>query len=314
MPLRVRLHEGMATNQWRFEPVIWGGPSAPDAEKEEARAGGICFEVFASDTGEEVAGLVLDWLSEPDPLGATMAFSLVYFNAPKNAFPLWVASGRLVPQPGGAIISQLAITPDAPGFPMGLETAEDYKDKDGKIPDNWVPDGGITSGLLRKVPLGIVFAGVQALLGADDSKEMAEFLASISVDYPDFRMAIQETGGEPAEDAPRKRGGRPGIPDEHLREVALAYLELAGQRGVHALLSKKFNKGPDAIKDLIRAARRAGWLAPGQAGRRGAYPGPRMLEEKGGWAGISQVPQNEGEPPGKDPGGGRTELPGRADD
>lgn len=296
----VRLHRGMATSQWRFEPIVWGSPSEHLDERVRRDRGGICFDVWSVADGKCVAGLALDWLMEPDHLGATIEFTLNAFANDRHAFPAWVASGRLVPQPGGVVMSQLSIGADAPGVPgASLLTAEDYKLNPGDpVPDKWIPDGGITSGLLRKIPLGIVFAGLQALQGADDSPEMVDFLQHISVDYPDMSRAIAESGlppGEPAETQSAKRGGRPGLPDEHLREVALAYLEMGGQRGVHALLSKRFNKTPDAMKELIRSARRAGWLAPGQAGRRGAYPGPRLLEERVSSPAPGNLAQNSGE-------------------
>lgn len=280
-PLRVRLHGGMAKSQWRFEPVIWGAPETDEDKERRDDRGGIGFSVFDEETGEEVAGLTLDWLAEPDSLGATVSFALTHFANGKFEMPAWIASGRLIARPGGAVISQLALTPDAVGFPEGLEKPEDYE-MDGAIPPEWVPSGGITSGLLRKIPLGMVFAGLQALRETTDSAKMREFLQHIATTYPDFRKAIAESNDLPSNQtsAGPKKGGRPGLPDEHLRQVALAYLDMSGQRGVHALLSERFNKSPEAIKDLIRAARKAGWLAPGQAGRRGAYPGPRLLQEQ----------------------------------
>ncbi|MFD5370788.1 hypothetical protein [Streptomyces sp. NPDC127103] len=276
----------MANSQWRFEPVVWGAPKTDKDRKRRNDRGGICFDVLSADGDAFVAALELAWLAEPDPVGATVEFTLRGWAAKDmHAFPDWVAHGRLVPQPGGVAISQLSVAPDAPWFPgASLQKESDYAWNPGDPPPKqWMVDGGVTSGLLRKVPLGIVFAGVQELSqGGGDSPDMAQFLAHIAADYPDFSDAIKQSGGgsPEGESGSKKKGGRPGLPGEHLRELALAYLELAGQKGVHALLSKRFNKSTDSIKESIRAARRAGWLAPGQAGRRGAYPGPLLLEER----------------------------------
>ncbi|MFM9593377.1 hypothetical protein ACKI1O_28815 [Streptomyces scabiei] len=278
----------MAKSQWKFRPSVWG---APDSEEERARRndrGGVCFDVLAPESDDYVAGLELDWMKEPDRLGATVEFTLRSWaeDGDMHAFPAWVAHGRLAPRPGGVVITQLAVTPDAPWFEGGsLQEESDYVRHAGdEPPDNWMPDGGgITSGLLRKLPLGIVFAGVQSLIhGADSSPDLDWFLAHVAQDYPDWRKAIQETAGgpEPEFGQRKSRSGRPKTPDEFLRQVAIAYLELSGTRGAHALLSKRFNKSENAIKEAIRGARREGWLAPGQAGRRGAFPGPKLLAER----------------------------------
>jgi hypothetical protein len=292
--LRVRLHGGMAKSQWRFEPIIWGAPETDEDRKTRNDRGGIGFDVLSAESGEYITSLELNWLAEPDKLGATMEFVLVsWADNNMHTFPAWIASGRLIPRPGGVVMSQLSINPEAPGMPGVVGDESDYEGPGKPPPKNWVPDGGITSGLLRKLPLGIVFAGVQALMQEQpDSPELKELLDDIASTMPDFNAAIEETAG--ADSSKRRKGGRPGMPDEYLREVALAYLELSGQRGAHALLSKRFNRSPDAIKESIRAARRAGWLAPGQAGRRGAYPGPRLLAE------IPMEPIREGATPGVD--------------
>jgi hypothetical protein len=291
----------MAKSQWRFEPIIWGAPKTDEDRKTRNDRGGIGFHVLSAESGEYIASLELNWLAEPDRLGAAVEFILQgWADNNMHTRPSWVAHGRLVPRPGGVIISQLAVNPDAPWLPgASLPEENDYGGLEGPAPESWIPEGGgITSGLLRKLPLGIVFAGVQALTqGQPDSPELKELLDDIASNLPDFNTAIKETAGEETGDADsdkRRKGGRPGMPDEYLREVALAYLELSGQRGAHSLLSKRFNRSTDAIKESIRAARRAGWLAPGQAGRRGAYPGPRLLAE------IPMEPIREGATPGVD--------------
>lgn len=284
----MRLHGLMTKSQWEFRPSVWG---APENEEERARRndrGGICFDVTNPGSEERVAFLELDWMKEPDRLGATVEFNLRAWAEPDDlhAFPAWVANGRLAPRPGGVVITQLAVTPDAPWFDGGtLEEEADYALVAGDpAPDNWMPEGGgITSGLLRKLPLGMVFAGVQSLVhGWESSPDMGWFLAHIAEDFPDFRKAIEETAGSPPPESTqgKPRSGRPKTPDEFLRQVALAYLDLSGTRGAHALLSKRFDKSQSAIKEAIRAARREGWLAPGQAGRRGAFPGPKLLAER----------------------------------
>ena len=283
----MRLHGGMAKSQWTFRPSVWGAPEDEEERTRRNDRGGVCFDVETPESGDRVAFLELDWMKEPDRLGATVEFTLrSWAEGDKHAFPAWVAHGRLAPRPGGVVMTQLAVTPDAPWFEgRSLSEESDYTlHVGGPPPENWMPEGGgITSGLLRKLPLGIVFAGMQALIhGSDASPDMKWFLAHIAQDYPDWRKAIEETSGDPNPEVGqgKARSGRPKTPDEFLRQVALAYLELSGTRGAHALLGKRFDKSENAIKEAIRMARREGWLAPGQAGRRGAYPGPLLLAER----------------------------------
>ncbi len=89
------------------------------------------------------------------------------------------------------------------------------------------------------------------------------------------RRTRQEIGPEGAH---RKSPGRPRLPDDLLRDVAVAYLaELQNGRGVLRRLGERFERPESTMRDWVRAARREGFLTtPGKAGSRGALPGPRL--------------------------------------
>ena len=89
------------------------------------------------------------------------------------------------------------------------------------------------------------------------------------------RRTRQEIGPEGAH---RKSPGRPRLPDDQLRDVAVAYLaELQNGRGVLRRLGERFERPEPTMRDWVRAARREGFLTPAKkAGSRGALPGPRL--------------------------------------
>lgn len=89
---------------------------------------------------------------------------------------------------------------------------------------------------------------------------------------------------------PLKRG-RSGYGDEHYRRIAFAYLDLVdrGQtRGVLAALAAAETKSlgrevpVETVRTWVNQARRRGFLTPGEPGRAGAKPGPRLIEDNEG--------------------------------
>jgi hypothetical protein len=76
--------------------------------------------------------------------------------------------------------------------------------------------------------------------------------------------------------------GRPRqatITDEQLAEIARRYLTLyeRGNLRPRAQLAAEFGLTTTQVRDRLRKARRHGYLSPGNPGRAGAQPGPRLL-------------------------------------
>lgn len=84
-----------------------------------------------------------------------------------------------------------------------------------------------------------------------------------------------------ADDAARApRRGRPGLPEEHFRRIALVYLELFAlgyRRGILEELATREGVPKDTVRDWVHRARTLGFLSAGRQGRAGAEPGPRLM-------------------------------------
>jgi hypothetical protein len=84
----------------------------------------------------------------------------------------------------------------------------------------------------------------------------------------------------PLVDGAPRRGRRPSLSEETLRQYALRYLELLDQgvgRGIHARLAEEFElQNAARSRELARRARREGFLITTHKGRAGALPGPRL--------------------------------------
>lgn len=77
-----------------------------------------------------------------------------------------------------------------------------------------------------------------------------------------------------------KKGGRPGLGDDHFEHVARRYLELQEEHGSYGLLKRlaeSEGRPRDTVRDWVHQARVRGFLTPGRAGVAGAGPGPRLL-------------------------------------
>lgn len=140
------------------------------------------------------------------------------------------------------------------------------------------PFPGITTSLLRRIPLGEIVAVAQAeLAGSDWRQEGIRVLPGPPVaadDLPEPTLAALETAESLA--APARRG-RPMLSDEHLAQVAYRYLaEASSGPGLIRRLAVEFDRPEPTVKDWIRQARRRGFLSPATSGRRGAAPGPRL--------------------------------------
>ncbi|WP_207619302.1 hypothetical protein [Nocardioides sp. IC4_145] len=145
----------------------------------------------------------------------------------------------------------------------------------------------VTSDLLRRIPLGKIVARAQATLAQDDWR--SEGVTQLGLDgrrdiavedlLPEELSALETATSSSA----GKRRGRPGLPDTLLEDVARAYLqEAADGPGLTGRLATKFGRPEPTVRDWIGTARRRGFLSPGQPGRRGAGPGPRLVDRQEG--------------------------------
>ncbi|MFC0623213.1 hypothetical protein [Kribbella deserti] len=162
----------------------------------------------------------------------------------------WQARWVLVEHEGAVVVRSLHLEPE----------------------DRTTPSGGITTNLLRELSPGRAVAAAAARLSGGLDPQSWEDLRLIHAqrDASEFGPPADESRGP----------GRPRLSDDHLRAVALAYLEeLKGGPGVLKRLGRRFDREWQTMRDQVRIARRRGYLtdAP-KAGRKGAMPGPRLLE------------------------------------
>lgn len=138
----------------------------------------------------------------------------------------------------------------------------DHEIRDGRPHVRTVPAGGVTSSVLRAVPLA-------ALL-----QELHAFRMS------DGRSFIEwSTGVAPTDFKRRPRPGRAGRDDLDYARLARLYLELAEtSRTPVADLASSEGYGRQTIADLLAEARRRGLLESAGRGRRGGRLTPRAAE------------------------------------
>lgn len=138
-----------------------------------------------------------------------------------------------------------------------------------------VPGEGVTPSLLRKVPLPRLIAQVHADLLA--TAERGDMYSGGDVPTPLWLKNLQAlTPAVPQKDA--RKGGRPAVSEDLLRQVAVAYLaEQHAGRGLHDRIADRISQPAKRVPDLIRLARAADLLTPAAPGKRGAAPGPQLL-------------------------------------
>ncbi|MCD0443657.1 hypothetical protein LO763_08470 [Glycomyces sp. A-F 0318] len=121
---------------------------------------------------------------------------------------------------------------------------------------------GITSDVLRRIPIGEIIAKAQHGL-ADRSWEIEGIKVLMGPDHepgkvPEHTARALTSANELAK-LPQR--GRPRIDDALLKAVAEAYLrELPSGRGLTRRLANYFDRPEPTIKDWIRAARSRGYL------------------------------------------------------
>lgn len=201
-----------------------------------------------ADTQEAaLAALPLDLAPpSPDEAAEGVVTHFVYQDSRQG----WTVRGQVSRGPSGLIISKLEIWP-------GGQKGE--------------PSGGVTAGLLRRIPVGEMLSSVRAQAAWEAARR--EGTRKILGEEPAEGM-FAET------DSTVRHGGRTPLSDDLLLSVALAYLEETApgkDRRVLKRLSERFDRPEETIRTWIARARKAGWLGPGSKGRPGAEPGPRLL-------------------------------------
>ncbi|MFF0488178.1 hypothetical protein ACFYTQ_04065 [Nocardia sp. NPDC004068] len=155
---------------------------------------------------------------------------------------------------------------------------DNYLQPDEQRLPRYEPTALITSDVLRRIPLGDIIARVERDLPDESWRTkgipvMAGTTLSIDDLTAEQRRALENTTA-----IAKRRRGRPALDDELLIEVSKAYIAEA-PRGKGALrrLAQTFDRPEPTIRDWVAAARRCGFLAPAEPGRRGvAAPGPNL--------------------------------------
>jgi hypothetical protein len=157
---------------------------------------------------------------------------------------------------------------------------------------------GVTSTLLRQVPLGRVLTDCRAAFAIyeRDSRELVEEARQASRDRNRKPWDLEKPGvaerlGLWAESRdqelerlklPRKHPRKRGYGDDHYRRIAFAYLDLQESgvsRGLIDKLARRQNKPRETMRDWVHEARQRKFLTKTTQGRGGAQPGPRLLAE-----------------------------------
>ncbi len=128
-------------------------------------------------------------------------------------------------------------------------------------PDN----GDISIRVLRSIPLGELLGRLRESVPAPIGQVTASVASSRACTCA------------------HRHGGRTPLTDDHLRSVAVAYLEETGPgkgRGALQRVVARFDRPEGTVRTWLRMARREGWLGPGMQGRAGAEPGPRLRAAK----------------------------------
>lgn len=163
----------------------------------------------------------------------------------------WKARWVFAEQGGGLVVRSLTIEPTT----------------------RTTPPAGITSSFLRALS--------PSRLAAEAAHGALHLVQGDTFDALLARWAPRDVAAHGLDEQPRPRPGRPKLPDNLLRDVAVAYLaETRAGRGVLRRLGEQFKRPETTMRDWVRIARREGWLGPAsKSGRRGGGPGHRLLAE-----------------------------------
>ncbi|MFD9517687.1 hypothetical protein [Streptomyces sp. NPDC059979] len=130
------------------------------------------------------------------------------------------------------------------------------------------PTAALSAVQVKNLPFGRIVSSLQTLLALEEARRGGTQLPTAE------RTASREEPGHP------RRGGRPLITDDLLRQLAEAYLEetAAGKpAGALRRVAARFDRPTETIRTWLARARKEGWLAPAVKGRAGGEPGPKLL-------------------------------------
>lgn len=194
----------------------------------------------------------------PSDLEKGHAVTLVHEDLPGWRIQLVMNAAGLVE----SLCLETFTTRGLPGYlPPGHPWAGDVLPVETTSP---LPPGGVTSRLLRRLPLGELVAAVRK-----DLLSVAQYLSR--QDGPDY--------AEVADNAERfaRRPGRRGRKDRDYAEIAAAYVEILAtndRKPVETLASRTF-LSPSQLRNVLYEARRRDLLTKSPPGR----PGGQLTEK-----------------------------------
>ncbi|MEV6679438.1 hypothetical protein AB0N09_21675 [Streptomyces erythrochromogenes] len=130
------------------------------------------------------------------------------------------------------------------------------------------PAGALSAAQVKGVPFGRIVGSLQTLFALEEARRGG------ALPPPPQPSASPEEPGRP------RRGGRPLITDDLLRQLADAYLEETAEgkpAGALRRVATRFDRPTETIRTWLARARKEGWLAPAVRGRAGGEPGPKLL-------------------------------------
>jgi len=195
----------------------------------------------------------------------------------------WVAGFRLVSQDGRPTIGEFRLFPAEKVEPR-LEPGQWSIEALGVHAK--VPEGGITSRLLRRVQFPIVTSGSAGFLGVALAKPAIRTfrgLARQGAPAGFYKREDKEESNLPFKvkkpAATIARRGKTPRPDLFYAQLAAEYSALLknfNRRPVSAI-AKRLKLEQAKVRDMISAARKRGFLTPGQQGRPGGELTPAAL-------------------------------------
>ncbi len=180
----------------------------------------------------------------------------VVFSPPQAEVPEGLLIWGTLAAPGGRLsLAELAIAPlAAPGEQL------------------------LTAAALRRVRVSAILARANAELASRaDLAELARRLGWEEAPDEQEVARLAEVARRASEGLPRR--GRPPLGDDHYARIARSYLRLQEDgigRGILLALAEEERRPRETVRDWVASARRRGFLTPGQRGRAGALPGPRL--------------------------------------
>jgi hypothetical protein len=142
------------------------------------------------------------------------------------------------------------------------------------------PAGGVTTTLLRRIPLGEVVAAVRARIAATAKRDQERadrfdesWFAKEHPDLRDFYNKLAARGRLLSE-----RPGRAGRSDVEYALVAAAYVDLVATDPTPlATLAKRMYRSESQLRNILYAARRRGLLTEALKGRAGGRLTPKAI-------------------------------------